>query len=125
VAPARRRGFDPEAEVVLTPEQIYHVFVVSLLLHLQPRYSVRSNRESGGGRYDVMVLPRTPGQPGVVLELKVLRRKKRETMKGALAAALRQIRELDYAAELRASGASPIHEMAVVFDGKQVRVGVA
>jgi hypothetical protein len=43
---------------VLTPEQVYHVFVVSLLLGLQPRYLVRSNRESGTGRYDVMVLPR-------------------------------------------------------------------
>jgi len=49
---------------VLTPEQVYHVFVVSLLLGLQPRYLVRSNRESGTGRYDVMVLPRAAGQPG-------------------------------------------------------------
>lgn len=123
--PALEGGFDPDAEVAWTPEQIYHVFVVSLLLHLQPRYSVRSNRESGGGRYDVMLLPRTLGQPGVVLELKVVHRKRRETMKGALTAALRQVRERDYAAELRACGASPIHEMAIVFDGKRVRVGVA
>ena len=118
-------GFDPEAEVILTPEQVYHVFVVSLLLSLQPGYAVRSNRESGSGRYDVMVLPRTPLHPGVVLELKVLDRRKRQSMKTAITAALRQIRERDYAAELRASGATPIHEMAVVFDGKQVRVGVA
>jgi Predicted AAA-ATPase/PD-(D/E)XK nuclease superfamily len=121
----RRRGFDPDAEVVLTPEQVYHIFVVSLLLNLQPRYSVRSNRESGSGRYDVMVLPKSPGQPGAVLELKVLNRRKRETMKSGLTAALRQIHERGYAAELRAAGASPIHEIAVAFDGKQVRVAVA
>jgi hypothetical protein len=122
---AKAPGFEPEAEVILTPEQVYHVFVVSLLLGLQPRYSVRSNRESGSGRYDVMILPRTPGQPGVVLELKVRNRRKRETVKGAMKAALRQIRERDYAAELRACGASPIHEIGIVFDGKQARVEVA
>jgi len=118
-------GFDPEAELVLTPEQVYHVFVVSLLLGLQPRYTVRSNRESGSGRYDVMILPRKPGEPGVILELKVRNRKKRESLKSAMAAALRQIRERDYAAELRACGASPIHEIGIVFDGKQARVEVA
>ena len=120
-----RSGFDPEAEVVLTPEQVYHVFVVSLLLGLQPRHAVRSNRESGEGRYDVMVLPRNPGEPGVVMELKVRNRKKRETVKAAMAAALAQIRDRDYAAELRACGASPIHEMGVVFDGKRAHVKVA
>jgi hypothetical protein len=125
VSSGRSDDFDPEAEVILTPEQIYHVFVVSLLLGLQPTYLVRSNRESGAGRYDVMVLPRAPGRPGVILELKVLDRRKRETMKSALAAALRQIKDRDYAAELRASGASPIHEMAIVFDGKQARVATA
>ncbi len=118
-------GVGPEAEIVWTPEQVYHVFVVSLLLGLQPRFAVRSNRESGSGRYDVMILPRTPGQPGVVLELKVRNRRKRETAKSAMAAALRQLRERDYAAELRACGADPIHEMGIVFDGKQVRVAVA
>jgi hypothetical protein len=117
-------GFDPAAEVVLTPEQVYHVFVVSLLLGLQPRYTGRSNRESGSGRYDVMVLPRAPGQPGVVLEMKVRNRRKRESMKSAMAAALGQLRERDYAAELRACGADPIHEMGVVFDGKRVMVEV-
>jgi hypothetical protein len=116
---------DLDSEVVLTPEQVYHVFVVGLLLGLQPRYLVRSNRESGGGRYDVMVIPRTPGQPGVVLELKVRNRQKRETEKGAMAAALRQLRERDYAAELRACGADPIHEIGVVFDGKRVSVEAA
>ena len=114
-----------DAEVVLTPEQVYHVFVVGLLLGLQPRYSVRSNRESGGGRYDVMVTPRAPGQPGVVLELKVRNRQRRETVKSAMAKALGQIRERDYTADLRACGADPIHEMGVVFDGKHAWVETA
>lgn len=88
------------------------LFVVSLLLGLAPRFVVRSNRESGG-------------QPGVVLELKVRNRRKRETVKSAMATALRQMRERDYAAELRASGAEPIHEIGVVFDTKQAWVNIA
>ncbi len=118
---------DPDADthVVLTPEQVYHVFVVTLLLGLQPRFVVRSNRESGGGRYDVMVMPRSPGQPGVVLELKVRSKSKRETVAGAMSTALRQLRERDYAAELRASGAEPIHELGIVFDGKRAWVEAA
>jgi hypothetical protein len=119
------RADDNQTTITLTPERVYHVFVVSLLLGLQPRYVVRSNRESGGGRYDVMVIPRAAGQPGVVLELKVRNRQKRETPKSAMATALRQIRERDYAAELRAAGASPIHEIGIVFDGKQVWVASA
>jgi len=124
-APREKRGREGEGDVVLTPEQVYHVFVVSLLLGLQPRYLVRSNRESGTGRYDVMVLPRAAGQPGVVLELKVRNRQRRESAKGAMTAAPRQLRERDYAAELRAAGAEPIHELGVVFDGKQVWVAAA
>ncbi|MBK8257844.1 MAG: AAA family ATPase [Polyangiaceae bacterium] len=113
-----------DEDIVFTPEQVYHVFVVSLLLGLQPRYLVRSNRESGSGRYDVMILPRTAGQPGVVLELKV-RSAKRETAARAMTAALRQIRDGNYAADLRAMGADPIHELGVVFDGKRAFVKAA
>jgi hypothetical protein len=107
------------------PERFYHGLVVGLLTSLSPRYDVRSNRESGYGRCDVMVLPRTAGQPGVALELKRVDAEQGETKERALAAALRQIRDRDYAAELRARGAAPIHEMAAVFDGKRVYVRTA
>ena len=110
---------DPE------PERFYHGLVVGLLTSLSPRYEVRSNRESGYGRCDVMVLPRAAGQPGVVLELKRADTAAGETKERALASALRQIRKRDYAAELRERGAAPIHEMAAVFDGKQVYVRAA
>jgi hypothetical protein len=107
------------------PERFYHGLVVGLLAGLGPRYEVRSNRESGLGRCDVMVLPREAGNPGVVMELKRVEGEAGETVEKAVAAALGQIRERDYAAELRARGAAPIHEVAAVFDGKMayVRVG--
>jgi hypothetical protein len=107
------------------PERFYHGLVVGLLAGLGPRYEVRSNRESGFGRCDVMVLPKTAGQPGVVLELKRVESEAGETVEKALAGALGQIKARDYAAELRERGAAPIWEMAAVFDGKRayVRVG--
>jgi hypothetical protein len=114
--------FDPASP---EPERFYHGFVVGLLAGLGSSYEVRSNRESGFGRCDVMVLPKTAGQPGVVLELKRVATETGETKEKALAAALRQIRQRDYAAELKERGAAPIHEMAAVFDGKRAYVRVA
>ncbi len=107
------------------PERFYHGLVVGLLAGLAPRYDVRSNRESGYGRCDVMVLPRGAGQPGVVLELKRVDTEAGETTEKAFRAAFRQIRERDYAAELRERGALPIHEMVAVFEGKRVFVRTA
>ena len=107
------------------PERFYHGLVVGLLAGLAPRYEVRSNRESGFGRCDVMVLPKSAGQPGVVLELKRVDTEAGETRGKAFTAAFRQIRERDYAAELRERGATPIHRMAAVFEGKRVFVRTA
>ncbi len=107
------------------PERFYHGLVVGLLAGLAPRYDVRSNRESGYGRCDIMILPKIAGQPGVVLELKRVDTEAGETTENAFTAALRQIRERDYAAELRERGAAPVHQMAAVFEGKRVFVRVA
>jgi hypothetical protein len=107
------------------PERFYHGLVIGLLAGLGPRYEVRSNRESGLGRCDVMVIPKLAGQPGVVLELKRVDDEAGETADKALSSALAQIRARDYAAELRERGAAPIHEVAAVFDGKRAHVRVA
>ncbi len=107
------------------PERVYHAFMLGLLVWLGPRYRVSSNREAGYGRCDVMILAKEPGQPGVVMELKSVNKEKRETPAKAMAAALKQLRERDYAAELRAAGASPVREIGVVFEGKKVKVAVA
>lgn len=104
----------------LGPEEIYHGFIAGLLATLEPDYEVRSNRESGGGRPDVMVRPRQAGRPGVVLELKVARRGR--SLAQALAEGVRQVGANDYLAELRAAGVSPAHALVVAFDGKEVRV---
>lgn len=102
------------------PEKLYHGFILGLLVQLEGDYDVRSNRESGLGRADLLVRPRAPGRPGVVLELKVPQRG--ETPEQALLAAARQVRDRRYAAELVAAGASAVHELVAVFDGKRAWV---
>jgi hypothetical protein len=107
------------------PENLYQGFVIGLLAVMEPTHLVRSNRESGAGRPDVTIRPRVPGQPGVILELKVARGGEKSPgshLDAALEDALAQLAENDYAAELRAAGADPVHAFAVAFDGKQVRV---
>ena len=108
----------------LDPERVYHGFVLGLLAVLEPGHDVRSNRESGAGRPDVLVRPREAGKPGAVLELKVAKPGKK-TLDRALSEGLAQLEAMDYGAELRAAGAAPIFAFAVAFDGKRARVALA
>lgn len=102
------------------PEKLYHGFVLGLLVHLESRYDVRSNRESGYGRADILMRPKTPGQPGVVMEFKVPAGK--ETHESALISAAKQIRDRKYATEVLQSGAGVVYEYAMAFDGKKAWV---
>lgn len=104
------------------PERFFHGFVLGLLVSLGSRYDVRSNRESGYGRCDVMVSPKTPGQPGVVLELKVPDTRRGESVDDALTRGLEQLEARRYARELLDRGAHPVHELVVVFEGKRVHL---
>ncbi len=105
------------------PERVYHAFTLGMLVQFRASHRVESNPESGLGRADVLVLPRKPGKPGVVLEFKRVR--EHETPDTALASALEQIEARGYAARLVDAGASPIRRYAIVFDGKRVRVRAA
>lgn len=108
-------------DVARRPEQVYHMFILGLLATLEPAYEVRSNRESGHGRPDLMIRPRGKPGPGVVLELKIAE-KGRKTMARALAEGAEQLKAMKYRSELTAAGISPIHALVVGFDGKKVKV---
>lgn len=97
-------------------EAVYQAFLVGMLVHLEATHRVYSNREAGLGRADVLVVPRQPGA-GAVLELKRITR--RETPESALDKAVAQLTDRAYAAEVRAGGATTVHQYAVVFDGKR------
>lgn len=102
------------------PEKVYHAFVLGLLVSLDDTYEVKSNRESGYGRYDVMLFPKETGRPGVVIEFKKAQRG--ETLEEAAASARRQIEEKRYASELELRGVRDIVNLAIAFSGKQVKV---
>jgi hypothetical protein len=99
-------------------ESVYQAFLVGLLVQLEATHIVRSNREAGYGRADILVTPRAAGA-GAVLELKVIETEFGDTVETCLTEAVAQLNDRDYAAEVRAAGATEVHQYAVVFDGKR------
>lgn len=108
------------------PERFYHGFVLGLMVDLQERYAITSNRESGFGRYDVMLEPRNPkDDDGIILEFKVHDPEDEATLKDTVAAALQQIEEKRYASILEEKGipADRIRKYGFAFEGKRVLIG--
>ncbi len=107
------------------PERFYHGFVLGLIVDLADRYRITSNRESGFGRYDVVLEPFRDGDPAFVLEFKVHDSEEEETLADTVAAALRQIEEKAYDTELTARGISKerIRHYGFAFAGKTVLIG--
>lgn len=107
------------------PERFYHGFVLGLIVDLADRYRITSNRESGFGRYDVMLEPLRDGDPAFVLEFKVHDSEEEETLADTVAAALRQIEEKSYDTELTARGIprERIRHYGFAFAGKTVLIG--
>ena len=108
------------------PERFYHGFVLGLLVDLQDRFVITSNRESGFGRYDVVIEPKDPTkQDAYILEFKVFNSRKESNLEDTVTAALRQIEEKQYAAGLMERGIAQdqIHSYGFAFEGKQVLIG--
>ena len=107
------------------PERFYHGFVLGMLVELKDLYAITSNRESGFGRYDVMMLPKKAGADALIIEFKSVRTKRGETLEGAVQAALEQIEKKQYEAVLRAEGfpKEKIKKYGFAFQGKEVLIG--
>ena len=105
------------------PERVFHAFVLGLLVLLEQTHLVWSNVESGDGRVDALVIPKSPGGVGVILEFKKVDEERE--IEAALAEALRQISVNRYAVKLTEARAGTIRGYAVVCCGKRVRVRAA
>ncbi|GAB6099391.1 AAA family ATPase [Halanaerocella petrolearia] len=104
------------------PEKVYHAFVLGLLLNLRDNYQVKSNRESGYGRYDVMLIPEDITKLGIVIEFKKVNQYTNETLEEAVESALNQIEEKEYQQELVGQGIDDVLELGIAFSGKDVMV---
>ena len=110
------------------PENFYHGFVLGLMVDQTENYIITSNRESGYGRYDIMLEPidkSNENLPCIVIEFKVINPKKEKTLEETVEAALKQIEDKGYDAELVKRGVKKenIHHYGFAFKGKKVLIG--
>ena len=104
------------------PEAVYLGFIAGMLVGLGAEYQVKTNRESGYGRYDVLVLPQDKNKQAIIMELKSVNKTKHKDFNKSIQEALKQLKDKAYAKEIKAMGYNNILELAIVSDGKEVRV---
>ena len=107
-----------------TAENFYHAFVLGMLVGLKDTYYVNSNRESGLGRYDIMLEPKDKNQNSFIMEFKVHKPEKESSIEETIANAKRQIKERKYEQSLRERGFTNITKMVFAFKGKDVKMDV-
>jgi hypothetical protein len=104
------------------PEKVYHALVAGLLVWISNTHEIKSNRESGYGRYDISIIPRDLSLTGYVIEFKTVDVEDNETVESAVKAALKQIEEKKYETELVERGVKNYKKLAIVFNGKEVTI---
>ena len=107
------------------PERFYYGFVLGIMVELKDRYVITSNRESGFGRYDIMLKPKNEGGNAIIIEFKVFNPRRDKSLDDTIKAALQQIQEKKYAAALTAEGIPPerIFSYGFAFKGREVLIG--
>ncbi len=113
------------------PERFYHGFVLGLMVDMSEKYIVKSNRESGFGRYDIMIYPKDSSKnenvrrDAIIIEFKVKNKGKETDLEQTVKAALKQIDDRNYEAELIALGFKKenIRKYGFAFEGKKVLIG--
>ena len=104
------------------PERVYHALVLGMMVQLQSDYRITSNRESGYGRYDIILHPLKLDLPAIVFEFKKFDSDDEQSIEDTLNAAMKQMYDMKDAAVLEQEGFSTIHHIAIAFKGKEVRM---
>jgi len=106
-------------------ESFYHAFVLGMLSCLKESYQIRSNRESGLGRYDIMLIPNDKSARGIIFEFKNLNSEYLEdNIEDAIESAKDQVNKKKYRQELMALGVENIVHLIAVFKGKEVETAI-
>ena len=103
-------------------EGFCHGLVLGLVALMDNQYKIKSNRESGDGRYDISLIPRDRKNPGIIMELKWEKGLGDEALEALSAEALEQIDDKRYDAELQNDGIEDILKLGIAFSGKKVRI---
>ncbi len=109
-----------EQEKLEAPEQVYHAFLLGIFINLNNEYIIDSNKESGVGRFDIILEPRDISKTAFIIELK--RVTKKQTIEQAINEALKQIEDKKYDTQLIEKGFKNIEKVAMAFDGKDALV---
>ncbi len=107
-----------------TAENFYHAFVLGMLVGLKDNYIVNSNRESGVGRYDIMLEPKDKNGNSFIMEFKVLDDMEEKTIEDTIENAKKQIEEKGYETNLKERGFTNITKMVFAFKGKEVKMEI-
>ena len=107
-----------------TAENFYHAFVLGMLVGLKDSYYVNSNRESGFGRYDIMLEPQDKSKNSFIIEFKVADEMDEPSLEQAVENGQKQIEEKDYENSLKERGFSNITKMVFAFKGKDFKIAV-
>ena len=107
-----------------TAENFYHAFVLGMLVGLKDTYYVNSNRESGFGRYDIMLEPKDKNGNSFIMEFKVMENMEEKTIEDTVENAKKQIEEKRYEENLKERGFTNITKMVYAFNGKEVKMSV-
>ena len=105
-----------------TAENFYHAFVLGMLVGLKDSYYVKSNRESGYGRYDIMLEPKDKNENSFIIEFKVYKEDKEKDIEETIENAKKQIEERKYEEDLQERGYINITKMVFAFKGKEVKI---
>lgn len=101
-------------------EGFYHGLTLGLIALMDNQYKIKSNRESGDGRYDISLIPRENGYPGIIMELKWKKALDEEALDKLAAEALGQIDKMRYDAEMKEDGVQDILKFGIAFSSKKV-----
>lgn len=103
-------------------EGFYHGLVLGLIALMDNQYKIKSNRESGDGRYDISLIPREKKYPGIIMELKWKKGLDADALETLAEEALIQIAGKRYDLEMREDGIEKILKLGIAFSGKEIRI---